>query len=37
MPRGEHKIKITDAQVDAIFNRNHGAEMREYYAESPCR
>jgi hypothetical protein len=32
MPRGYHNLKFSDEQVNAIFEKNHGEEEREYYA-----
>lgn len=35
MARGRHNLRVSDADFDAIFERNHGEEMRAYYAREP--
>jgi hypothetical protein len=35
MARGRHNLRVSDADFDAIFERNHGAELRAYYARDP--
>lgn len=35
MARGRHNLRVSDADFDAIFERNHGAELRAYYAREP--
>jgi len=35
MPRGSHNQRLSNAEFHAIFERNHGAAEREYYAMPP--
>lgn len=35
--QGQHNIRVTDAQFNEIFERNHGAAAREYYETDPPR